>query len=408
MTATAPRVAGTRGGDDPNPGDAFAVWLLAIGQTLGFAALFYVFGALVVPLETETGWSKAELALGPTATLIVSALASPMMGRLVDRGRGIHLLVGGAVLGGVLLLVLSAVTTQRIWVIVWALIGLAHAASLYDVCFAFLTRRLGDGARAAIIKVTLVAGFASSLAFPLGAFVAADWGWRGALVVFAALQLVVTAPMNWYAGARLRRRAVRVEPSSRAAKGDIAGVLRRLDFWLICAIFSLGMLNHSILVTYFIPVFTGLGASPALAVIAASCVGPAQFVGRFLLMLGQTRITAVAATLVAATGIVCASVALFAAGVSTWLIFAFAVCQGAAVGMLSILRPVLAVEVLGRRNVGAVFGMIAVGPLLASAAAPLAGAFLQGLGGPQGLVLGTFIIAVLALAFTVALKFRIR
>ena len=388
------------------PGDALAVWLLAVGQTLGFASLLYIFGALIVPFEAGLGWSKSALSLGPTAALIVSAVAAPFMGRLVDSGLGAELLTGGAALGGGALIVLGSVGWQPMWVAAWMLIGLAHAASLYDVCFAFLTRRLGGNARLAIIRVTLVAGFASALAFPLGAAMAAAWGWQGAVLGFAAIQLGLTAPVNWTAGARLRRRARPARLRQDRDKGALGIALGRPEFWLLTAIFGLCWMNHSTLVTYFIPVFTDLGASPGLAVAAAATVGPSQFAGRLLLMLNETRVSAQRATAIAVAGLTLASAALLAAGAALWLIFLFAVLQGASLGLMSILRPVLTAEVLGRRGFGAITGVIAMAPLLAAAAAPVLGALLLDHGGTPVFVSASLGMAALATALAWVLRRR--
>lgn len=393
--------------DGDGPGDALAIWLLAVGQTLGFASLLYIFGALIVQFEAGLGWSKSALSLGPTGTLIISAIAAPVMGRLVDLGYGGGLLWGGALFGGAVLAAISMISAWPIWIGLWAVLGLAHAASLYDVCFAFLTRRLGGSARPAIIRVTLVAGFASALAFPLGAIVSAEWGWRGAVLVFAGLQIGVTAPINWYAGARLRKRARFGGPPRQTDAGALHAALRRPEFWLLVAIFSLAWMNHSMLVTYFIPVFTELGATPVMAVAAASTVGPFQFAGRLLLMLNQTRISAMAATSIAVTGLAVGSAVLIAAGAAISLIFLFALFQGASIGILSILRPVLCAEVLGRRGFGAITGVIAMGPLLATAAAPITGALLQDWGGAVALLLGGLGIGLVAMMMAVFLRMRV-
>ncbi|MBD3677963.1 MAG: MFS transporter [Rhodobacteraceae bacterium] len=389
------------------PGDAPAVWLLALGQTLGFATLLYMFGALIVPLEQATGWSKAALSLGPTTALVVSAMAAPFMGRLVDKGFGAELLSGGAMLGGIAVAGLSLVTSQIGWIAVWAVVGLAHSASLYDVCFAFLTRRLGVGARAAIIRATLLAGFASTIAFPAGAILSAHFGWTGAVLVFGAVQVLVTAPVNWYAGFRLRRRERVGQQPTPTPPGMLSKAVRKPQFWLLVAVFALCWMNHAVFFTYFIPIFTELGAPPGVAVAAAACVGPAQFAGRLLLMFYESRFTAHGATAVAIVMFVVASLVLLAPGASIWLIFAFALLQGSGIGLMSILRPVLIAEVMGREGFGAIAGAIAMGPLLAIAAAPLVGAGLLGLGGAKALIAGALAMAVTATVLAAVLR-RVR
>jgi len=379
------------------PGDPIAVWLLAVGQTLGYAALLYLFGATLIAVEADTGWSRATLALGPTVSLLVAAAAAPLAGRLVDSGLSARLLTFGAALGGVAIAALSQATLPWMWVAGWAVIGLAFAASLYDVCFAFLTRRLGTGARAAITRVTLVAGFASTLAFPAGAGLADAFGWRGAMLVFATVQLGATVPINAYASARLRRReraapAVAPEPET----GALRAALRRPAFWGIAGALGLASLNHGMLVTYALPLLQDRGAAPAMAVLAASCVGPAQVAGRILLMLSEARMALNWAAVAMMAGFVAGSVLLLAAGIAWWLVFGYAVAQGMAIGMMSILKPVIIAEVLGRRGFGTVAGTISVATQTGTAAAPVAGALVQGAGGMGAMIGLAAVLAVIA------------
>lgn len=393
-------------------GDALAVWLLALGQTIGFACLYYIFPAMLVTWEAALGWPKATLALGPTLAIVLSALLAPLAGRLVDAGWGAELLAGGPLVGAAGLVALSQITSPAAFVAVWALIGLAHAASLYEVCFAFLTRRLGSGARPAIIRVTLLGGLASTLAFPAGAILGAALGWRGATLAFALALVLLAAPAHYIAGRRLRRgQPPRRAPSAESRATDRASLhmaLRRPGFWLLAALFALLWLNHGVLVAYFIPLFTERGASPAMAVAAAACVGPAQVVGRLLLMLNESRVSSRSAAHFATGAMVFAGAALLLAGAAPGLIFVFAVLQGAAIGLSSILRPVLIAEVLGRGAFGTIAGAIAIAPLMATAAAPYLGAqFLAGLG-ETGLMLATLTMAALALAAALALRLAAR
>lgn len=386
--------------------ERLGVWLLAIGQTLGFATLLFSFGAILLALEAGTPWSRAELALGPSLGLGVEALVVTATGRLVDRGQGGALLAGSALLGAVALAALSQVQSLWGWYALWAVLGVAQAAGLYETCFSFLTRRLGLGARPAIVRVTLVAGFASTLAFIIGATAGEALGWRGALLIFAALQLCITLPVN-VIGVRLLRRGERRGGGAEATgNGAVRAALRNPAFWALAAIFGLTMGTHMMLVSLALPVLMDRGASHALAVVVASTVGPMQVVGRLGMMLGGARIRSGTAVRAITLVMALASLSLLLSAGHVWLFFAYAVCQGASIGISSILRPVLTAEALGLEDFGAISGTLAIAPLGASAIAPFFGAVLIGAGGVT-----LFLSVTLALtlcAFAAALWLRAR
>lgn len=362
------------------PGDALAVWLLAVGQTLTYAALYYSFAALLPDLEAATGWSKAQLAAGPTLGFLLTAVLTPFTGRLVDRGWGGELLIYTPVLGAAALVGLGVVGSIAGWLALWAVVGVAQAGSLYETCFAFLTRRLGTGARAAITRVTLVAGFAGTLAFPLGYQLGATFGGQGALIAFAGLVVLGTVPVNAIGVARLRRLQAAGFVRPGPEPGALAVALRTRAFWGIAAVFGLNYLSHSVLVTYALTLFADRGAGAGMAVLAASCFGPAQVAGRVVLLLNERRVSTPVAVLWSLGSMVGAAVLLWGAGLAPALIFGFALLQGAGIGLSSILRPVLLAEVLGRRGFGAISGAAAVAPILGTAAGPVFGAWLLGYG----------------------------
>ncbi|MDH5529888.1 MAG: hypothetical protein OEY05_07615 [Paracoccaceae bacterium] len=382
------------------------VWALAVGQTLGFASLVYIFGAILVSLEAGSDWGRAELALGPTLGLLVSAAFAPLSGRFVDKGLGGVLLGGAAALGAVCLILLSRVEHLAAWLALWSVVGLAQAGSLYETCFSFLTRRLGGMARHAIIRVTLVAGFASTIAFPLGAYSGQIYGWRGALLIFGLVQLFVTVPANLVGVALMRRGERRGAEGVEVPKGAVRAAMKRPEFWLLAGLFGLILGNHTMLSTFALPVLADRGAGTGLAVLVASSVGPMQVAGRIFLMVGAERIPAGTAIRAVATLLALASLALLLAAGHVWLFFAYAICQGAAAGVSSILRPVLVAEALGRENFGAVSGALAIAPLTASAAAPYAGALLIGAGGIPMFLWGTFLMAITAIGLALLLRAR--
>ena len=377
-----------------------AVWMLALGQTLAYACIFYIFAALIARWRAELGWPDSVFALGPTLAILVSAACAPFAGRAVDRGVGTWMMTGGAVLGAGFLVLLATTRAPQTYLLAWLGLGVSQAMSLYEACFAVLIRRFGPEARGAITRVTLVAGLASTLAFPAGAALSATLGWRGAVWVAVGTMLLAVAPLHLF-GAR----ALEVERLPGASVRRLAALDRLRDgrFWKLALLFSLLNLNHWTLLSFLIPILHEKGMGETLAVAVASCIGPAQVAGRFALMRAETRIGTRPATLLTLAAVVVASLMLLAAGLAAPLAFAFALTQGAAMGTMTILRPVIVSGTLGMEGYGATAGLMSIPTLLASAAAPVLGAFLLSQGGAVLLVAITTTLAMVALALAARL-----
>jgi MFS family permease len=178
-----------------------------LSQTLIWAAIFYSFPALVLHWQAEFDWSATATMGAFSLALAVQGLAAPHMGRLIDRGaapRTMSLGAAGALAG---LAALTQVAALWQFYAVWAWLGLMMAATLYDAAFSVVTRARGARARANITAITLAAGFASTLAYPLTAAVTAAGGWRMAVWVLAALVLALVLPLHRLAAARLEAEA---------------------------------------------------------------------------------------------------------------------------------------------------------------------------------------------------------
>jgi hypothetical protein len=381
-----------------------AVWALALGQTLGYACMFYIFAGLVLFWTRDLGWAKSTLAAGPMLAILLAAGLAPVMGRLVDRGRGPEAMAGGAVLGALALAGMALVETPGQWLAVWALNGVAQAACLYEVCFAFLIRRLGAAARVAIIRVTLVAGFASTLAFPAFAAVAGAFGWRAAVWGAAVVMLGAVGPLHLWGGLALRRQGV--QPTARAAPPDAPPVWRLPAFWLLALVFALVSMNHWMVMSFLVPIFVAQGQSEGLAVFAAACIGPAQVAGRLLLMRWEARVGNSRATLITLGALVLAAALLAASGAGAAVVLAYVALQGAAMGVTTILRPVLIADAMGPDNYGAVAGAIQMPALVAGAVAPMLGALLLEGPGLWALMVASGVFTLAAVAAMQALRAR--
>lgn len=350
-----------------------AVWALAAGQMLGFACQFFLFAGLVLFWHQDLGWAKSTLALGPMLALLVGAAFAPLIGRIVDRGRGPELMVGGTLVGVVALVLLSRVQTPVQWVLVWMLLGIGQLSSQYEVCFAFLIRRLGPDARRAIIRVTLVAGFASTVSIPAYTSLAQGLGWRVALLTAAAIMAFAVVPLNWWGTRQVRAGA---PPPVLQPAAPIGGGSRSRRLWLLAILFSFSSLSHWMIAHLLIPVLVERGYSHELAVFAVAVMGPAQVAGRFALMQAETRISNARATLFTLSAMALATCFLALSGAGVGLVVAYVLVQGGAFGIMTILRPVLIADMLGPEDYGANAGRIQVPAMIINAFAPMIGALL--------------------------------
>jgi len=367
---------------------------LAIGQTLVWAGLYYIFPALLVRWEESLGWSRADLTAAITLAIFVSAFVAPFAGSMIDAGKGTLMMVGSTLLGAICLLALSFVTSLSEFYLVWALIGVTMAGCLYEPCFALITHARGANARQAIILVTLVAGFASTISFPSAHALSEAYGWRAAAQIFAASLILVAAPLMWL-GARA------VEQSGHMSRARMEVVpdqhktfLKRPVFWFLALAFSCLGLAHGVIIHHFLPILYDRGISAEVAVVVASFVGPMQVAGRLAMMAGERHVTLHGITISVFT-VLATSILLLAATVSTpTLVVAFVILFGAGYGIVSIIRPLIARDILGENKIGAKLGAMSLLYLVGTASAPFLGSLIWGVGG-YNLVLPVLIGSVL-------------
>ncbi|MEG3618676.1 MFS transporter [Magnetovibrio sp. PR-2] len=347
-----------------------AVWSLAFGETLVWAGLFYIFPALLLHWETAQGWSRAELGAAMTAALVVSALCAPVMGRLIDRGWGRYVLTTCAVVGGSAVFMLGFTQSYEVFFAIWILIGLCMSGCLYEPCFAYLTHSRPRGAKQAITLVTLAAGFASTLCFPIANFLAAAFSWQTATHAFGLIVIFVAAPLLWLGtGAAHGFRRTVSHNKGQVARGP-SHILRQPAFWLLAVTYTAIGLNHTMLVSHMLPILEDRGASATLAVVIASLIGPMQVFGRVAMMVFDHRVSVFFISGMTFVLLALASSSLYFAGFLLVGLLAFALFQGSGYGVTSITKPLVVAEIMGRSGFGTISGLLAVPYLMAYALAP--------------------------------------
>ncbi len=382
------------------------VWPLAVAQTLLWAGAFYLFPSLLGAWERDPGWSRTEVAGAFTTALLLSAFLAPAVGREIDKGRS-HILFPIATLAAAILLGLMAIVDE-LWQFyaVWAALGIVMAGSLYEPCFAILTRYMGERAQQSIALVTLMAGFAGTIAFPTSHALIDDIGWRGVVFVFALLIGLVSAPLNLYAVSQAQTaNPAPPEPAARNTGRALSPAAMRTLILLGFA-FAAMAFDHNALLSHLLVLFHEKGVDSQVAVFAASMIGPMQVSGRLAMIAFEGKTKIVSMAIVAFLSMSVATIMLFGVGHGTVFLIAFVLLQGAGFGAASIVRPIIISDLLGRRRFGKIAGFLAVPFLIAMALAPSAAGVIWAAGGYNLLIFITAAVGLFGL-FALALAARL-
>lgn len=356
---------------------------LALTETVSWGILYYAFSVFLVPMETELGWSTATLTGAYSLSLLISGLAAPFVGRWLDRHGPRALMTAGSVLGVLLVIAWSRVDDLTVYYLIWAGIGLATAATLYDPAFATLTRWFVRERGRAMLLVTVAAGFASTIALPLSSWLVDRFEWRTALLILAAILAVATIPPH---ALLLRRRpedlglrpdgAPAVEDDT-ATAGAVAmeGVtvreaLRHPTFRWLTAAFFLETFSAVAVGVHLIPYLTERGDGARFAAAATGLIGAAQVGARVIATIFGNRLSQVTLTALVFALQAVALVVLMGWQARAGVLVAV-LLLGAGRGVVTLMRAGLVAEFYGRANFGAISGMLSFFLTGARALAPV-------------------------------------
>src|SRR6478752_6377892 len=167
--------------------------ILALGttQTLAWASSYYLPAILADPMSRDLGVSSNWIFAAFSASLVISALLGPRIGRRIDLvgGRPVLSMSNLTIAAGLVLL--GVTYSIPVLIMAWLLLGIGMAAGLYDAAFAALGRIYGNEARRSITGITLVAGFASTVGWPLSAWGLETIGWRNTCFAWAAAHILI-------------------------------------------------------------------------------------------------------------------------------------------------------------------------------------------------------------------------
>jgi MFS family permease len=410
---------------------AAVVTAIGTGQLLAWGCSFYLPAVLAEPMAREVGVDVPTVFLAFSLAMGGSALVGPAAGRAIDRWGGRPVLIASNLMFAAGLAALALAGGPVSMFSAWTAIGVAMGVGLYDAAFATVVRLYGTTAKDAITGITLFGGFASTVGWPLSAWMEARWGWRGACAGWALLHLAVALPLNAAVPrarpegvvpdphaavpASEREPAPAAGPASSAADavatpspvgapsgGEASGVADRAAATVAAGRATFALLAFVFASTWFVTtafaahgprMLQMAGTTAAVAVAVGALVGPAQVLGRLTQFWPLRRADPLKVAQAAALGHPAAVLVLLLGGPA----FAplFALLHGAGGGLMTISRGALPLALFGAVGYGARQGGLMAPTRIAQAVAPYAfGLMLERWG--AGALWGTTALSVLA------------
>lgn len=348
------------------------VVMLGIAQTLAWASSFYLPAVLANRMAADLGLAASTVYALLSMALLVSALVSPWAGRTIDRRGGRPVLLAATLLFTAGLALMALAQGLASLLLAWLVMGLAMGLGLYDAAFAALVHLYGRSARQAITGVTLLAGFASTVGWPLGTLLQTQLGWRGACLGWAALHLLLALPL--YAAVPRRPVPISPEPPTGpelgpdAAPVPSAPTARRHMALLLALLFTLLGFVSTAVATHLPALLQACGATLATAVGVAALAGPAQVASRLCEVTLLRRWSPLVSARLAALGHPLGAALLLVLGPAALL--PFVLIHGFGNGLLTIVRGTLPLALFGSAGYGARQAWIALPGRIVGAISP--------------------------------------
>ncbi|HWD35640.1 MAG TPA: MFS transporter [Casimicrobiaceae bacterium] len=345
------------------------VTALGVAQIVSWGTLFYSIAVLGPPMAHALGGPDVMLYGSFTAGLFLSGVASPWVGRRIDRDGGRAVLAGGSILGALACALLASSINGAMMLAGWLVAGVAMAACLYDPAFATLFRVSGSSYRRAVTALTLFGGFASTVFWPLSQYLLEIGGWRLAFAVHAALNAALCLPLHLLFVPGPGTRAVAAASSHE--QRDSAVATPGTFVWLAAA-FSVAAFLASAVSAHLVVLLASGGLASRDAVLVGALIGPMQVAGRVMEFAFSNRWSPIMVGTLAFTLLASALVVLcLVRGV--WIVaLAFALLYGWANGVMTIVRGTVPGVLFGARDYGTLLGRLAQPQFILKAFAPVA------------------------------------
>jgi MFS family permease len=351
-----------------------AIIALGITQIIGYGTLYYSFSILASDMAATFGWSNEWIFGALSVALLTGGLTAPWLGVLIDRIGAGRVMASGSAVAALALVACAYAPGKASYVA--ALIAIEVAANFvqYGAAFALLVQLRPRVASRSITYLTLIAGFASTIFWPITTALHAALSWQNVYLVFAALNMAVCVPLHAWLSRGAAERLATASTAAPHVEGILPPARRRLGFGLMVTGFSLMSLVGSAMLVHMVPLLSGLGLG-GIAALVGTLFGPSQVGSRLINMIFGKGLPALSLALISAVLIPGSVLVLLLTAPSVAGAMLFAVIFGMGNGLLSIVTGTLPLQLFGSEGYGKLQGKMMAARLILSALAPFVLAF---------------------------------
>jgi MFS family permease len=274
---------------------AWVIAAITFISSLCTSAAMSIPGVLIVDISRDLGWSIGDISYAMAVRLFLFGAIAPFAGALLVRyGLVRMVLLSIALIVAGLLLAIGMTSKWQLWLGVGVLLGIAPGMTALVVSVTVASRwfTARRGLVVGLLGATVATG---QLAFlPLGAWISATWGWRGALIPAIAAVTLCGAlyalfgrnyPSELGLGPYgedkpLPPPVVQAGNALQISFSALRMAIAKPAFWvLFAAFFVCGMSSFGLMNAHFVPFCADFGVTTVIAASMLAVMGVFDFIG---------------------------------------------------------------------------------------------------------------------------------
>ena len=386
-------------------GTAKSVLGLGITTTIGYGTLYYSISIMSEEISNYFIWSKSFIFGILSLGILLGGLIAPTVGKILDKHGARWIMSFGSLFCALGLVLLSYVQTKFQFILSILFLEMLSVLVLYEAAFVAFSQLAGVKARLPIVQITLMAGFASTIFWPLITYLLSVFTWREVYQILALFHIFIALPIHFF----VLKPNMLLDNSVFEDKNFtdcicLEGKEKKKSLIILAIAFSLLAIPITAMQTQFLAIFKGFGMEAATAVALGALIGPSQVVARVMELSFSKKITplftAISSTFLMFLGLL----ALVLSGYDYLVALLFVLLYGAGQGLSDIVRGTLPLYLFGNDGYGKTTGKLNLCRLIVTSMVPFGFAFVLENFGVKVATIGLISVTLIAVLLLISIR----